>query len=131
MNTIVLLRELTCYSCIVHFAMDGALYDRRLADGDTFYCPNGHAQHFTESTVDQLKKQNQNLKTRLSYSEQACSRQYEENQRIKKEKAVIKGQLTKTRKRVANGTCPCCHRTFINIARHMDSKHPDFKKVVG
>lgn len=37
-------------------------------------------------------------------------------------------QLTKTRKRIANGVCPCCHRTFQNLARHMAGQHPAYEE---
>ncbi len=34
--------------------------------------------------------------------------------------------MTKVKKRAANGVCPCCNRTFSDLARHMKAKHPDF-----
>lgn len=40
--------------------------------------------------------------------------------------AATKGQLTKTRKRVAGGVCPCCNRSFVNLGRHMAGQHPDY-----
>jgi hypothetical protein len=30
---------------------------------------------------------------------------------------------------VANGVCPCCNRTFQNLARHMAGKHPDYEEA--
>ena len=41
--------------------------------------------------------------------------------------SATKGQLTRARKRAANGVCPCCHRSFENVARHVAKQHPDFK----
>lgn len=35
-------------------------------------------------------------------------------------------QYSRIRERVKNGVCPCCNRTFENLARHMKTKHPDF-----
>jgi hypothetical protein len=32
-------------------------------------------------------------------------------------------------KRVGNGVCPCCNRSFVNLQRHMKTKHPKFKDV--
>lgn len=47
--------------------------------------------------------------------------------------STTRGHLTRERKkkeqletRAANGVCPCCHRTFKQLARHMKTKHPDF-----
>lgn len=32
------------------------------------------------------------------------------------------------RKRASAGSCPCCTRNFVNLARHMKTKHPDYAK---
>lgn len=125
------LTEIVCCKCTTHFAMDHELYYRRREDGNTFWCPNGHGQSFTESEVTKLKKQNESLQKRLAWNDEALMWQYAETEAIKKQKANIKRQLTITRKRIANGVCPCCNRTFVNVQRHMDSKHPDFKAVVS
>jgi hypothetical protein len=29
-------------------------------------------------------------------------------------------------RRVGNGVCPCCSRSFTNLKRHIRSKHPDY-----
>lgn len=124
MNITVTLTEKVCPDCFIHYAMDAELNGRRLRDGGNFYCPNGHSLHYIETEVDRLKKENQNLQNRTKWAEQ-------EADAAKREKTAIKGQLTKTRNRIANGVCPCCHRTFKQLAAHMDNKHPDFKKAVG
>ena len=38
----------------------------------------------------------------------------------------VKGVLAKERKRVGNGICPCCNRSFSNLQRHMHTQHPDY-----
>lgn len=118
------LTEIVCCSCTTHFAMDVELQDRSLKLGGTFYCPNGHGQSYTETEVEKLRKQNQNLKSNLTWAQQ-------EAETAKREKTNLKSQLTKTRNRIANGVCPCCNRTFVNVNRHMDTQHPDFKKAVS
>ncbi len=37
----------------------------------------------------------------------------------------VSNQYSRMRKRIQNGVCPCCNRTFQNLARHMASEHPD------
>lgn len=123
--------EETCCNCYTHFAMDQALNKKLRTNGGTFYCPNGHGQHYTETEVQKLTKQLENAKKREAWAEQSYQREYQAHGETKKEKANVKRQLTNTRKRIANGVCPCCHRTFVNIARHMTSKHPDFKAVMS
>jgi len=47
----------------------------------------------------------------------------------KRQKAAAKGQLTKTKRRVANGVCPCCNRTFADLSAHMHGQHPEYGEV--
>lgn len=117
------LTEITCANCGTHYAIDSFLQQKLKINATTFYCPNGHRQWYGEGEADRLKKENQTLRNRVSWAET-------EAEEAKKEKAALKGQLTKTRKRIANGVCPCCHRTFKQLAAHMDNKHPDFKVAV-
>jgi hypothetical protein len=35
--------------------------------------------------------------------------------------------MTRIKKRVAAGVCPCCNRSFKDLARHMAGQHPDYK----
>lgn len=134
MNTILgslTLVEETCCNCFTHFAMDRALNSSLRAKGGTFYCPNGHGQHYTESEVQKLKKELESAKKRMGWAEDSATRALAQAEQVKREKAAIKGQLTKTRNRIANGVCPCCNRTFVNVGRHMHTKHPNFKEVVA
>jgi hypothetical protein len=119
------LTEVVCCKCGIHFAMDTNFYQNCMDDDNkTFYCPNGHPQHFTVNEIDKLKKENKALNDSLYFKDQ-------ELQKVKVEKANAKRRLTITQKRIANGICPCCNRSFQNVARHMTSKHPDFKEVVS
>lgn len=134
MNTLLgslTLVEIECCNCITHFAMDRALYDRCQESGRTFYCPNGHGQSFTETELSRLRKETVSLKKQRDWAEDAYQREHQQHVETKREKANVKRQLTITRKRVANGVCPECHRTFQQLSRHMESKHPHFKEVVG
>lgn len=40
----------------------------------------------------------------------------------------VKGEVTKLKKRIANGVCPCCKRSFCNLAAHMKTQHPEYTK---
>lgn len=55
-------------SCLQPFAMTTAMKAARLKDKSTFYCPNGHPQHFTaETTEERLRKNVETLQTRLGF----------------------------------------------------------------
>lgn len=47
------------------FVMDVALYRKLQRTGETFHCPEGHPQHFTESTEQQLRDRIEELERKL------------------------------------------------------------------
>jgi hypothetical protein len=107
------LEALTCGECGIPFAVpDFWLQGRR--DGvegeNRFYCPNGHSRVFRENALERTKR-------KLEVAER--QRQWAEERATKAERAHARLQ-----KRVANGVCPACQRSFQNLKRHMASKHP-------
>lgn len=112
-----------CGNCGIFFAVPAAyLKDRRL-DKKGFYCPNGHVLTYTISSLEKLERQKRE-------SEQALQAQLNEANHARlvaeKERDAERRKLRKVEKRVANGACPCCNRTFADLARHMTGKHPGF-----
>lgn len=49
----------------------------------------------------------------------------DEAEAVKRSAAAYKGAATRLKNRAKAGVCPCCNRTFQNLARHMASQHPD------
>lgn len=126
--------EVECGNCITHFAIDDTLQQRCLETGRKFYCPNGHANYYQDDELSRLREEREKLKQeadnarkRMAWAERQANDLNDALVETKKQYAATKGQLTKTRKRIAHGVCPCCNRTFANVARHVTSKHPDFK----
>lgn len=126
-----------CCSCGVPFAMPESLRSQFQDDPKRyFYCPNGHPQHYSKSTEQRLRetlqaekdaatKEQQRLEAiafRAKEEAQGWQTQWE-NQL--KEKKKIAAKLKRTEKRIAHGVCPCCNRTFQDLARHMETKHPE------
>lgn len=109
----------TCCSCGVLFAMSEELYNRKQSQrGETFYCPNGHGQHYTGESD---KARAERLAKALEREQQARGDEQREATRLI---AAQKGQVTKLRKRVAAGVCPFgCRRHFVNVERHVASQH--------
>lgn len=117
------LTEIVCCKCSTHFAIDKDFNNRCLATGESFYCPHGHSQSYVETEIIKLRKEKQRLVSELSWAEN-------EAHIAKNERKAARAKLTRTQNRIANGVCPCCHRTFKQLAAHISTKHPDFKKVV-
>lgn len=119
-----------CCVCATRFWMDNELYERRITDGRDFYCPNGHAQVFKETRADQLERQlleERKLHQIQIESQRKRAEWAEQGEKIaQRSAAAFKGQVTKIRKRIAHGVCPCCNRTFGNLAEHMQTKHPEW-----
>lgn len=108
----VTLTDMTCGSCGIDFAMPEWFRKQKKADGSTWYCPAGHPRVYRESDVAAAKR----LLEEERLARQAVEDQLAASQREAKRQA----------KRVANGVCPCCNRSFVQLARHMKAKHPDF-----
>lgn len=126
MNTTVIIESLSCGNCHVVFGLDEHFHASVQRTGKSFYCPNGHYIRYSDNEVKQLKEEKERLERRLA-SAAGNAKYYEERyEATKRQKAAVKGQLTKARNRIANGVCPCCSRTFQNVVRHMQSQHPEF-----
>lgn len=117
---------LECGNCHISFAIPRDMLRARQSDGKDFWCPNGCKIHYYETEEQRLKKRleaEQAKATRLSARlDQAKARADHEEHRAR----AYKGQVTKIKNRVSKGVCPCCNRSFENLARHMASQHPDY-----
>lgn len=122
LNILTTYAVIDCCKCGCLFAIPDQVNDELISSGKKFYCPNGHSQHYTESTETKLKKErdkNARLTARLDQEKAAAAA-------LDRQRAAMKGQVTKIKKRVANGVCPCCNRTFKDLAAHMSTQHPDY-----
>lgn len=119
--------EITCYKCKVPFQIAEGHYTRLKASEETFYCPNGHPQHFCESEATLLRRERDRLKQQLAQRDDALTHRREQQAQTERKLAATKGVVTRLRNRVGAGVCPCCTRSFENLARHMQTRHPDFR----
>lgn len=120
-----------CGVCRVRFALESGHFHSLKEDGDWFWCPNGHKIHYTTSENDRLKEQLKQKDRVIKSKSETIDIQRRENERERRSHAATKGKLTKTRKRVSKGICPCCNRSFVNLARHMTNKHPEYVGKTG
>lgn len=114
--------KITCCKCGILFGVPRHWRNKRKEDHNGFYCPNGHCQYFSsDSDVERLEKQNKQLEARNSH----LNDQLESTQ---KSRNAYMGHLNRTKKRIAAGVCPCCRRTFQNVAKHMANQHPSYNR---
>ena len=121
------LESTTCYLCGIVFAFPADLMAKRRRDHETFYCPVGHSQAFIgKSKEERLEEELKAARLEIKRAEYRAQSERIDRERIEKQLTAARGQLTKARKRIANGVCPCCHRSFAQLQRHMATKHPEY-----
>lgn len=127
----VTLETATCYSCGTVFAVAGNLLRRFKDTGDTFYCPLGHGQVFTKTTQQKLDEALAQARRARQEAEARIGAIRDQAEAAERSNRALRGQNTKLRKRVSAGVCPCCNRSFQNLARHMTGQHPGFAEEVS
>ena len=111
----------TCGECELAFGMPRFFYDARRIDRHIWFCPVGHQRCFgTKSEVQELREQLADAQARVMH---ANDQKHAALAELRKAQAKAK----RADRRASAGVCPCCHRTFVAMARHMKTKHPDFK----
>jgi hypothetical protein len=124
-----LIWETCCHEgCGISFGLEKNHRDQLLEKKNGFFCPNGHRQYYTGQTeAERLKKELEQEQKRRHWIEADRDRAREERDRQERRARAYKAVATKTKKRVGNGVCPCCDRTFQNLLNHMKTQHPEYK----
>lgn len=124
MSSIVVRCEFTvinCGACGISFAVPEPWRLQKQRDHTGFRCPNGCSRAYVgESDVERIareKREAENkLQARVNEAEHARLVAEKELDKVKRAKRKIEA-------RVSHGVCPCCDRTFENLAKHMETKH--------
>lgn len=118
-----------CYTCGIPFGIESALYRRVVTDADgSVYCPAcGKGTQWTKSQA-QIKIEE--LERKLKWEADNAARQRAAREKAEASLMATKGVVTRMRRRASAGTCPCCSRTFKQLAAHMAEKHPEFVEPV-
>ena len=109
-----------CCSCGTLFAFTEQFKAERKKTGASWYCPNGHSQHYTESTVERLRK----TQAALEEQQRATTRAKSEALALQHQIEAQAKEAKRLAKRTHAGVCTCCNRSFTNLRRHMATKHP-------
>jgi hypothetical protein len=111
-----------CGDCGVEFYMPQERYDTALREGGWWWCTNGHKRGFKKGTEQTDLEKERQARQR---AEQRVAQERDERLAAERREIAAKSQLTKLKKRIGNGVCPCCQRSFVNLQRHMKTKHPE------
>ncbi len=103
-----------CRTCGVIGTVPEVVWDQQQAEGGFHFCSNGHQWGWTKenSEREQLRRERDRLRQQLAERDDAI--------------VAAEKKIKQLNRRAAAGTCPCCQRTFSNMTRHMNNKHPDF-----
>lgn len=126
----VTLHEESCGECGGVYAINNVFRDQCYKKGASWTCPYckcgwGFSGNSENSKLKRsLEEKERELEAERARKQAALNRANEAETNLAA--ATRREQLHK--KRVAAGTCPCCQRTFKQLAAHMARKHPDYSK---
>lgn len=101
----------------------------------TFYCVHGHTSWYPpgEAEEDKLRRERDRLKQQLAQKDDeirdwraTANDQRDKAEHERRRANGYKGHATRITKRAKAGVCPCCNRTFKQLAEHMARQHPQF-----
>lgn len=119
---IVPTETITCCNtdCGISFEVPNWWYKGKRDTHSWFYCPNGHRQHFSaESDLEIARRERDIAKQQVARAEQEAAEAKARAEQAERSEKRLK-------KRASAGNCPCCKRTFSNMATHMKRQHPEF-----
>lgn len=109
-----------CAACHMDFGVPEFFERARRGDHGTFHCPAGHSNYYPG------KSESESLREQLDASRSIAKRERDRRERAERQRAAARGQVTKIKRRVGRGVCPCCNRSFADLGRHMSGQHPEF-----
>jgi len=140
MDTMLFTGELvrvTCW-CGMTYAIPAALDKHATSQRDNripetqrteIFCPLGHTWiRSGKSRLDLAKEELERVQREKIWAENRANRIQLERDAAQRQASAYKGQATRARKRAAAALCPVegCGRSFVQIARHLTTKHPDY-----
>lgn len=131
MSTFLRSIELTTINCGVcggSYAINEAYRLEKYQTGGSWNCPYcrvawGYANN---SENARLKRDLEWQKARVTREEIARKHAEDERDTAESRRRAEKAAKTRIKNRIANGVCPCCNRSFVDLHRHMETKHPGY-----
>lgn len=109
---------IVCYNCKVPFMVTSTHRKRLVDEKTTFYCPNGHPQHYTENDCDIEKRK---LKQQIESEKKRAENLNNWNNELITQREDLKHQVTELRKK----DCTICGKRYINLDAHIRKSHPN------
>ena len=128
-TSVATLHTIEC-SCGGVYAITESSYEQHRKEGTCWNCPYcrtgwGFANNGENA---RLKRELEAERNALARERARHDQTKADRDHIERRRRATVGHLRRTRNRIAAGVCPCCNRTFSNLAAHMKGKHPEFYK---
>ena len=118
----VQLTEINCGVCGGVYAVNAMFHKHKQDKGGYWTCPYCKCDWGFDKSETELARTQRELEEERKRRNDALARANEAAAARDKAERALKRHKT----RAKNGVCPCCKRTFKQLARHMKSKHPEF-----
>ena len=115
----------TCPTCGIVYGLDRDFEQRNDREGRSWYCPSGHSVVFKKSSLDAAREEAEAERRRRKWAEARATAAQDQAQAAERSARATRGHLTRLRRRIANGVCPWCKRSFKNVADHVKGQHPE------
>lgn len=117
-----------CRTCGIPYTVPLTVYETHREKGGFHFCPNGHQWGWSEDRCEEaiVRQERDRLRQEAARKDEKIRLLQEQRGHAERQTAAVKGHLTRHKKRAAAGTCPCCNRTFQQLARHMKNQHPKY-----
>lgn len=114
----VQLTTMRCGGCGMVWAMPEFFRLERQKTGQSWFCPRGCERANKETEAEKLLKQ-----LTASKTETLRQTQLKIEAELAREESIRK--LKRVERRARAALCPCCNRSFSNLQRHLQTKHPE------
>ena len=102
--------------CNSYVALTENQYEDLRRSHDGFYCHNGQLRSLPgEIYLEKLERLNSNLRMKVG----ELKSQHDDM------RTIISHKDKRYKRLAVKGVCPDCRRNFVNVARHMKTKHPE------
>jgi len=111
-----------CPVCWIEYGIPKPLDDKMRADkpNKSSYCPNGHTWFYMGENEAAMQRR------RAERAEQMNAQLQDEARKAIKQRNAVMADLKRHQRRARAGLCPCCNRSFVKLAAHIKTKHPNY-----
>lgn len=124
--------QVNCW-CGILFAVPKSLFDHYSRENDRragsyeLCCPLGHKMiPAGKSEAARLRDELAREKHRTEQAQASASFWAQEHARTARSLSATKAVVTRTKKKIVAGRCPCCSHQFKDLKSHMATRHPNY-----